>query len=69
MAGDLHAIRQKGADALMLVPAVLAGTPARRRHSVSSALAGDTNWIFVNCGTPGNALERSGGGLPVVSGQ
>ena len=32
-------------------------------------VAGSTGWIFVNCGTPGNALERSGGGLPVVSSQ
>jgi uncharacterized protein (TIGR03437 family) len=30
---------------------------------------GSAGWIFVNCGTPGNALERSGGGLPVVSSQ
>jgi len=32
-------------------------------------VAGDTSWIFVNCGTPGNMLERSGGGLPVVGSQ
>jgi len=29
----------------------------------------DTNWMFVNCGTPGNAVERSGGGLPVAVSQ
>jgi uncharacterized protein (TIGR03437 family) len=32
-------------------------------------VTGNTGWIFVNCGTPGNALERSGGGLPVASSQ
>jgi hypothetical protein len=32
-------------------------------------VAGDTGWMLVNCGTPGNALQRSGGGLPVVSSQ